>query len=451
MKDRSGFAVGLTAWLVLVCAWVSWAPFIPAPPEEPGFAVWSGHRDAWYHTLLLIPLALVVTFSLHRRGCTMPFFKSFLGVAGFGALLEGGQWWVAFRTVTLDDLLANTAGVAAGVLAAGCLLKTRVPEYKVLFSTGLVVALTLGIGVVKNVVKYGADFRVADWNSEYAIVVGDEADGTRPYLGEIREAVICAGEGRERVCIGPGREYGLREELIRIAERSQKVQVSAKVRSASDDQKGPARIMTFSQDAFGRNLTLAQEGKNLVFRIRTPLTGSNGADIAFVLPGVVSKGRETLVSAEYDKGTVVLRSQTEGTIACGKFRPDLLKSSLQLDGTKGKTVAKVLQGPGGTVAFLLGLTGLGGLVGLLARRLRWALLLAAGSGVVAVWALNFVLLKTSLGLYEVFLTVGASVFGSALSAIDLERIRSRAGLVPDWSSRTRQPEDHCRIHLRPLE
>lgn len=41
-------------------------------------------------------------------------------------------------------------------------------------------------------------------------------------------------------------------------------------------QSGPARIVSYSQDTGLRNFTLGQDEKNIVFRLRTPLSGLNG-------------------------------------------------------------------------------------------------------------------------------------------------------------------------------
>ncbi|GJL49660.1 MAG: hypothetical protein NPIRA01_08870 [Nitrospirales bacterium] len=42
------------------------------------------------------------------------------------------------------------------------------------------------------------------------------------------------------------------------------------------DQKGPARIVSYSADSEARNLTLGQAKRNIVSRIRTPVSGPNG-------------------------------------------------------------------------------------------------------------------------------------------------------------------------------
>lgn len=45
---------------------------------------------------------------------------------------------------------------------------------------------------------------------------------------------------------------------------------------ATVNQTGPARIVSYSQDPYRRNFTLGQDGPNIIFRLRTPVTGLNG-------------------------------------------------------------------------------------------------------------------------------------------------------------------------------
>ncbi|MGH6916506.1 MAG: hypothetical protein ACREJ0_02275, partial [Geminicoccaceae bacterium] len=52
--------------------------------------------------------------------------------------------------------------------------------------------------------------------------------------------------------------------------------VALEVRPSATGQTGPARILTISQDAYRRNLTLAQDGDDLVLRLRTEDTDRNG-------------------------------------------------------------------------------------------------------------------------------------------------------------------------------
>lgn len=51
-------------------------------------------------------------------------------------------------------------------------------------------------------------------------------------------------------------------------------------------QFGPARIVTLSDGLYGQNLMLAQEGKDLSLRLRTPITGNSATQPEFIVPGV---------------------------------------------------------------------------------------------------------------------------------------------------------------------
>ena len=57
---------------------------------------------------------------------------------------------------------------------------------------------------------------------------------------------------------------------------------------STDDlvQTGPARIISLSEGIYNRNLFIGQEKDSLRFRLRTPITGSNGTQPEFTIPEV---------------------------------------------------------------------------------------------------------------------------------------------------------------------
>jgi len=71
------------------------------------------------------------------------------------------------------------------------------------------------------------------------------------------------------------------DRAIRLAS----LDIEIDVRTGSTHQFGPARIWTLSHDHRKRNLTIGQEDSDLVIRLRTPETSSNGTP-AFTIPGV---------------------------------------------------------------------------------------------------------------------------------------------------------------------
>lgn len=85
----------------------------------------------------------------------------------------------------------------------------------------------------------------------------------------------------------------------RITETSQ-FTLYVTMSSHDTTQVGPARIVSFSKDHGHRNFTLGQLGKDLVFRLRTPITGKNGRNPQFIVPDVFSVRGQNNVIITYD-------------------------------------------------------------------------------------------------------------------------------------------------------
>ena len=87
--------------------------------------------------------------------------------------------------------------------------------------------------------------------------------------------------------------------LLDAVRRSGSLSIEAWVRPDGMDQKGPARIVTFSENQSERNFTLGQEGNRLEVRLRTTQTSRNG------IPAVQSKDSslgQSLVHVVYTRG-----------------------------------------------------------------------------------------------------------------------------------------------------
>ncbi|BAZ42230.1 hypothetical protein NIES4101_81980 [Calothrix sp. NIES-4101] len=74
--------------------------------------------------------------------------------------------------------------------------------------------------------------------------------------------------------------------------------------TTSYNQAGPARIISLSRDTLNRNLTIGQERKDLALRLRTPLTGGNGAGITLDIPNVFSDTNNHQFVITYSQGIV---------------------------------------------------------------------------------------------------------------------------------------------------
>ena len=88
--------------------------------------------------------------------------------------------------------------------------------------------------------------------------------------------------------------------IHRYLANTQAITIALRMRSDALLQNGPARILSLSADPSNRNFTIGQERDNLVFRLRTPLTGPNGNDPPIIARGVIRSGEFQLFVTTYD-------------------------------------------------------------------------------------------------------------------------------------------------------
>jgi hypothetical protein len=71
-------------------------------------------------------------------------------------------------------------------------------------------------------------------------------------------------------------------------------------RTRSESQTGPARIVGFSKSPWAQNFSLGQDGRQLVFRLRTGTTAPSGFFPQIKTLAILEEGRPTFVAATYD-------------------------------------------------------------------------------------------------------------------------------------------------------
>ena len=69
---------------------------------------------------------------------------------------------------------------------------------------------------------------------------------------------------------------GVDATLLKACKASNQLSIEAVITPGDTKQNGPARIVSFSRDAYKRNFTIGQERSALVLRLRTTRTGENG-------------------------------------------------------------------------------------------------------------------------------------------------------------------------------
>lgn len=315
---------GLVGWSLAVVLWLTWAPYRFRSPDPSLTVTGSDPAEVLANLALLAPLAIAVVLCAPGGG------RSRLARAGLAALaasvvVEIGQMFIEGRHPSPMDLGLNASG---GVLLAwlAVRLEPRLGAGRILTAVTLVAWGTVLGHSVLAAAAVERHHRIRGWEPSYPILMGDEVGGGRRYLGTIRNPAICAAGPEAPVCVSAGANPPSRARLAEAARKSQWARARATVVSTSDRQRGPARIVTFSDGTLRRNITLAQKGRALVFRIRTPVASPSGSAVEFYLSGAVPRGEPTTVSATFDQGRVEMRAATTEMEVRGSFYPGLLQA-----------------------------------------------------------------------------------------------------------------------------
>lgn len=208
-------------------------------------------------------------------------------------------------------------------------------------TVGLLGYLTLAV-VISLTLQTGTS--LSNWDENFPLLLGNELTGDRPWQGYISEiSIVNRAISQDEVAslfsdksfsatvedsvlayyqlIGKGKYQDQTEQLpdlawqgeYRVAEETEGVlfspshwltttepvtlitqklretsqfTLSTTIATANTTQMGLARIVSLSGSPYHRNFTLAQEGKDLILRLRTPLTGENGTNPQMMIPDV---------------------------------------------------------------------------------------------------------------------------------------------------------------------
>lgn len=295
-------------------------------------------------------------------------------------IVESLQQFLPLRQPSVADLVSNTLGALAGLLsfrvwqnreAAGGWLREKLEVPRNLLA---VIAFYI---LILLLVAYGlaTSVRFHQWEPDYRMLLGNEQTEDRLWRGTIRDLAIydrvldsadarrlladpdlvltndagllayypLAGEnlGIEEDATGqqpyliwrgvqqgeiagqPARfDGGWLESILSVSDLSEALLESSQltmrltVATADLDQTGPARIVTISEDPLLRNLTLGQDGRNLILRFHSFLTGENGTNPQFNFSNVFNGTDPQAIVITYDGQTIeMIDSQSEVSLA----------------------------------------------------------------------------------------------------------------------------------------
>lgn len=288
----------------------SHSPVLSAP--APG--------DLFQNLLLFVPLGIAA-----RR---LPFWVVVVLAAALSTGIEVAQQWLP-RDPSVWDVMMNTLGVALGHRVRFWTRRSLAPA---VISRGMPLLAGALLTVTVATIPWVRATDFSNWET-YPLLIGNEGTGDRPWRGTLREVAIydrvvgsdevprsgrpvspwheggpivwmsfaspraartdgplgpapfsaepppsASLEAAGLRTTGPGWELPgevashVRDRLIETG------QISLWLRVRPDDLSagGPARILSLSRDPGNRNFTLAQQQRDIVFRVRTPATGENG-------------------------------------------------------------------------------------------------------------------------------------------------------------------------------
>ena len=331
------------------------------------FSNTSSFQDTVNNILLFLPLGFFCSSLLqkHRVKLGLEILIVILASASLSTIVELLQVFLPGRRPTPDDIINNTIGGFVGWLCFNWLLSRsfayilariennssrRVNQRVAAFCLGYILLSSL------NLVFWQSTTYLSNWNSNYPLVIGNEATGDRPWQGYISKVYITdkaisaieaaqifqdkdyfnnygdsllaaykldkSGQyyyrdksGNLPKLLWRGQPVDIQEnkgallsssnwletadavkKLNKRISNTSEFTISTTVATSDISQTGPARIVSISDDPLRRNFTLGQQGTALNLRLRTPITGENGGDVKLNIPNIFTdKQTHTLI------------------------------------------------------------------------------------------------------------------------------------------------------------
>jgi glycopeptide antibiotics resistance protein len=310
----------------------------------------SGMYDMIQNVLLFVPLGLSVAFLMQHRNINrtkrllivllMSFFVSY-GI-------EMLQNSMVHRFSSLFDVLSNCLGAVLGFYAFDLARNESVIAVLSFLrrSTMNKVAGFVFLAVITclTVLLLQESTSLRNWDASYPLLVGNERTGDRPWQGHI-DALYIFDQAFDKETVERAYSYGSAGALFPESllthydfaggktfedktgnlpalnwygeakyadldeipctdadawlqtesgvtylndrlKRTSSFSIFLTAMSYDSSQVGPARIISVSDGPSRRNFTIGQQGQDLIFRLRTPLTGNDGTGPAMIVSNV---------------------------------------------------------------------------------------------------------------------------------------------------------------------
>ncbi|MGL5871617.1 MAG: VanZ family protein [Xenococcaceae cyanobacterium] len=295
-----------------------------------------------------LPWGISLTYLLHNKKLAWQIILPvvFLASAGLSMFVEILQLFLPTRISSPADVAANSLGGVLGWLCFYLLRWTILSRLNSNLVLKWLIASFLGYLVLQCLLSMPLE-RFATlkvWDKNFPLLIGNENTGDRPFQGYISELLISdraiVGDRVDRFLSSQSSLVALKDTAIayydlnekgkyldrtgylskliwqgetiekqpkqgalfnkkswlstaipatllqeKIAQTSQ-FSIFTTVATTDPEQTGPARIISFSGSPLNCNFTIGQDRHNLIFRLKTPLTGDRGTQPEISVPNV---------------------------------------------------------------------------------------------------------------------------------------------------------------------
>jgi VanZ family protein len=358
-----------------------------APSRQTAF------KDLVENLILFLPLGFGASGLLAKTQLNPRIQLSLILIcsAFFSSTIETLQAFLPSRHPTGTDILTNTIGSGLGYFtfchwrfqlaqAIARILRRIRRGSTVKNLTFIYWVYFLIILIISSAVQTTTN--LSNWNTDYPLIIGNEATGDRPWKGSISQLAIAdrllsepeinilfqkeskfslnssswlisyqfdrpnPWESRNKILLPfLTQEESLKPEkngvlnlnrdrwlqtkgsaknLITILRQQHQFSLILTLATLEDLQSGPARIVSLSKTPFERNLTLGQEENDLVFRLRTPITGRNGMNPEFVVPNFFSDRQFHRLLIAYDGANLAFYRDRPTPFSEIRLTPDFI-------------------------------------------------------------------------------------------------------------------------------
>lgn len=309
----------------LVIAWpLDWslAALHSLPDRTAGFGVplLREARDVVANVLVFAPLGWVAAAARWRS-----FARIGLLALALSMTCEAAQIFQPLRIISVLDVALNTLGAVGGTLSYRAARASLQCLHNAAIRPSLVAVA--GVAIAAGLFAYlqGPFAGVDRWPLDDPLQIGNEATGDRPWCGEVAGLAFTTSDrswtkdsfawkqqnaGNDAPCAVWLQTATPPAHLVAAVRRAGSVRLELSARPAPLDQGGPARIISISRDPDTRSLTVGQEGRDLVVRIRRRWSGANGVRPYYRIADAFTGDVAVSIVVEAGSDSTVIRAGT---------------------------------------------------------------------------------------------------------------------------------------------